>query len=142
MAAIAPLDAHNGLAHTKLTAFGSNLMSAHTYSSSSSESGSDEDKKDRVNSSDDLEDDLSGPWEFEENAADSSRQNGLDEDAAPLSSMPLIFEDLTSRALSLGFGEYVQSMASRPLKIATMCSGTESPIFALRLIAEGMYKLF
>ena len=77
---------------------------------------------------------------FAGHPADMLRENGLDASLAPMSSIFSIFNDLTQRAFELGFLDYLRAMKGRPVKIATMCSGTESPIFASRLIAEGMYR--
>ena len=55
----------------------------------------------------------------------------------PISNIEEIFADLTSRAD--GLKELVDSLDGKPLKIATMCSGTESPILALGLIAEALW---
>ena len=82
---------------------------------------------------------LNGSPEAGDDLVDTSRQTGLDESRAPMSSIFSIFNDLTQRAFDLGFLDYLRAMKGRPVKIATMCSGTESPIFASRLIAEGMH---
>ena len=64
---------------------------------------------------------------------------GLDQRLPPLSDMPGIFEDLIKRGLGdvAGFFEGLQHIRGQGLRIATMCSGTESPIIALQLINEG-----
>ena len=53
-----------------------------------------------------------------------------------MSNIEEIFADLTSRAD--GLKELVDSLGGEAIKIATMCSGTESPILALGLIADAL----
>ena len=59
---------------------------------------------------------------------------GLAEELPPLSSNREIFADLTKRALGHGFESKVASRMKSKLRVATMCSGTESPLLALTLI--------
>jgi hypothetical protein len=55
----------------------------------------------------------------------------------PMHTLEEIFNDLAAKALSLGFGEVVKRLESRPLRIATVCSGTESPILAMEMFLKG-----
>ncbi|KAK0255105.1 hypothetical protein LTS09_009861 [Friedmanniomyces endolithicus] len=63
---------------------------------------------------------------------------GLDLDLPPLSTTFQIFEDMTSKALTLGLGEATKYLAGTPLRIATMCSGTESPLLALLMVQDAL----
>ncbi|KAK0850749.1 hypothetical protein LTR03_004490 [Friedmanniomyces endolithicus] len=63
---------------------------------------------------------------------------GLDLDLPPLSDTFQIFEDMTSKALTLGLGEATKHLAGTPLRIATMCSGTESPLLALLMVQDAL----
>ncbi|KAL0575290.1 hypothetical protein V5O48_006691 [Marasmius crinis-equi] len=54
----------------------------------------------------------------------------------PINSIPSIFSDLVSRAPKLK--EVAEHVAGRKLRVATMCSGTESPLLALELIQKSM----
>ena len=67
----------------------------------------------------------------------AGQREGINERAPPLSNPSDIFEDLLERALQQGFRGPLAFLAGRKVKIATMCSGTESPILACRLIADG-----
>jgi hypothetical protein len=59
-------------------------------------------------------------------------------DLPPMSSIPKMFDDLVSRAGKLG--NLVDRLNGRKLRVATMCSGTESPLLALRMITRSLYK--
>ncbi|KAF3919922.1 hypothetical protein AA313_de0201806 [Arthrobotrys entomopaga] len=58
----------------------------------------------------------------------------------PISSIHDIFEDITRRNEKLQ--EVAMHLNGRPLRIATMCSGTESPLLALDLIISNLKSLF
>ncbi|KAI9753984.1 MAG: peptide transporter ptr2 [Chaenotheca gracillima] len=61
-------------------------------------------------------------------------------DLPPLHDIEDIFIDMTANAVNQGLKSAVDHLANRKLRIATMCSGTESPILALDLIAESLKK--
>lgn len=63
---------------------------------------------------------------------------GLDRGLPPLSRIEDIFEDMTTKAKSLGLNTALEHLASRPLRVATMCSGTESPLLALHMISDSL----
>ena len=60
----------------------------------------------------------------------------IKQELRPLHDIAEIFADLTKRGLATGLSGVVQRLASRELKVATMCSGTESPILALQMVRE------
>jgi len=64
---------------------------------------------------------------------------GLDTNLPPLSNIDDIFADLTQRALDVGLSNFLEAIGSRPIKIATLCSGTESPLLALQMVQESEY---
>lgn len=64
----------------------------------------------------------------------------LDESLPPMDSLEAIFQDLVAKAMSLGFADVLQRLGDRPLRVATVCSGTESPLLALEMIMQGMYQ--
>jgi hypothetical protein len=68
-------------------------------------------------------------------------KRGLDLTLPPMSSMPEIFDDLAKKAHANGFGDVLNRLGSRPLRVATMCSGTESPLLALKMLSESMISL-
>jgi len=55
---------------------------------------------------------------------------------APLSTMPEIFHDIVRRNPELK--NVAEAFKGRKFRVATMCSGTESPLLALQLICEAM----
>jgi len=62
------------------------------------------------------------------------RDRYLASDLPPLHTLADIFADMASKALELGFASVLFRLGSRPLRVATMCSGTEAPLLALELI--------
>lgn len=70
------------------------------------------------------------------NLTHSSR--GLDLSLPPMHEVDDIFSDLTKRALPLGLEEAVRSLGSKRLRVATMCSGTESPLLAIEMIQDAL----
>lgn len=62
------------------------------------------------------------------------RDRYLAHDLPPLHRLEDIFADMASKALELGFWAVLFQLGGRPLRMATMCSGTEAPLLALELI--------
>jgi hypothetical protein len=62
---------------------------------------------------------------------------GIDEALKPISDIKDIFGDITDKAYELGLEKVVTHLQGRKLKIATMCSGTESPLLAIQLVSDG-----
>ncbi|EJD08575.1 uncharacterized protein FOMMEDRAFT_102039 [Fomitiporia mediterranea MF3/22] len=58
----------------------------------------------------------------------------------PLSDVPSIFNDLVSRIPEIA--KVADHTKGRRIRVATMCSGTESPLLALELIQESMQRIF
>ncbi|KAK5684340.1 hypothetical protein LTS10_004207 [Elasticomyces elasticus] len=61
---------------------------------------------------------------------------GLDSSLPPLSDTSEMFADLTTNALRLGLDKVTKSLAGRRIRVATMCSGTESPLLALQMVQD------
>ncbi|KAF2136382.1 uncharacterized protein K452DRAFT_138048 [Aplosporella prunicola CBS 121167] len=72
---------------------------------------------------------------------DGTDHKGLDLNRPPLSDLNSIFTEITSRALSEGLGNTLEILDGRELRVATMCSGTESPLLALQLVSEALKRL-
>lgn len=60
----------------------------------------------------------------------------------PLNDIEEIFEVAVRKALDQGLEAPLKYLAGRSLRVATMCSGTESPILALGLISKGEFRSF
>lgn len=60
---------------------------------------------------------------------------GIDTSLPPLHDIEDIFYDMTSHGRRLGLEKALRHLAGRNLRIATMCSGTESPLLALDLVS-------
>ena len=64
---------------------------------------------------------------------------GPNEDLRPIHEIEDIFEDMATRARGLGLSNVLKQLEGREIRVATMCSGTESPLLALELIFAGRY---
>ncbi|KAB2572419.1 DNA repair protein RAD5 [Lasiodiplodia theobromae] len=69
-----------------------------------------------------------------------ARPRGIDASLPPLSSIEEIFKDITERAMSKGLRKTLKALNRHELRIATMCSGTESPVLALQLVSDALQK--
>jgi hypothetical protein len=75
---------------------------------------------------------------------------GFDESLPPISDINDIFEDMVKNLETikvknmehLSIKKAVEHIGSHKLRVATMCSGTESPILALDLVSESKSHLF
>lgn len=64
----------------------------------------------------------------------------LAEDLSPLSDIGLIFRDMVSNASdNIGLKEKLKPLSQKKIYVATMCSGTESPLLALGQILKGKH---
>ena len=62
---------------------------------------------------------------------------GLDTSLAPMSNLKDIYRDLVVRSLRGGLDDVVERLGGNVIKVATLCSGTESPLLAMQMLAEG-----
>ncbi|TKA23611.1 hypothetical protein B0A50_07445 [Salinomyces thailandicus] len=70
-----------------------------------------------------------------------SGNKGLASSLPPLHEITEIFHDITNKALELGLTKAVDHLKCRPLRIVTMCSGTESPLLALEMVSDALAQL-
>lgn len=64
-------------------------------------------------------------------------KNGLAGDLPPIHDLDEIFEKITLNAgRDNGLQQFIKSLNGRKLRVATICSGTESPILALEMIVS------
>lgn len=71
-----------------------------------------------------------------------SPRNGLSGDLPPIHDLKQIFEQVTLHAVHEdGFKDFLESLNGRELRVATVCSGTESPILALEMVVSREYSL-
>jgi site-specific DNA-cytosine methylase len=54
----------------------------------------------------------------------------------PLSEISLMFKDIVNRCPAIV--EFAKKLRGRPLRVATMCSGTEAPLLALGLVSRAL----
>lgn len=71
---------------------------------------------------------------------EAGEPKGLDTRLPPLSTVDEIFKDMTAKALELGLKEVLET-TKQPLRVATMCSGTESPLLALEMVQDALQAL-
>jgi len=71
-------------------------------------------------------------------SSNGRRQAADQSDLPPISSIPAMFDDMVSHAPDLE--KVVDRLNGRKLRVATMCSGTESPLLALRMITRSLFK--
>ena len=60
----------------------------------------------------------------------------IDTTQPPLHDIKEIFDDVARKAEQLGFSNVLSHLGSRKLRVATMCSGTESPLLALKMFGD------
>lgn len=58
-----------------------------------------------------------------------------------MSNLEEIFTDIAQKAMGLGLELVLKRLDGRPLRVATVCSGTESPLLALEMIQHGKFFL-
>lgn len=102
-------------------------------------------------SSDDESSESSGPDDVVPELLPASRQKsqaklkatpkqgkGIDLSLPPLDNIGEIVADMATRAVELGLGDVLQKLDGRPINVATMCSGTESPLLVLQMLDEAL----
>ncbi|KAL1970171.1 hypothetical protein VTN77DRAFT_6576 [Rasamsonia byssochlamydoides] len=63
---------------------------------------------------------------------------GLDATLPPIDNLEEIFDDIARRAMANNFQAFLNHLASRKLRVVTMCSGTESPLLAMEMVGRSM----
>jgi len=65
---------------------------------------------------------------------------GITGDLPPIHNLKDIVTDITKKSLKYeGTMKMIQHLKNREIRVATMCSGTESPLLALEMIFDGMH---
>lgn len=64
----------------------------------------------------------------------------VDRSLPPVSNIEDAFADMAKNALGLGLDEALKELQKRPINVATMCSGTESPLIALQLLSKALER--
>jgi hypothetical protein len=59
----------------------------------------------------------------------------------PLNNIEEIFGDMAAKAAQMGINSELEKLRGRAINVATMCSGTESPLIALEMISKGKHRL-
>jgi site-specific DNA-cytosine methylase len=63
---------------------------------------------------------------------------GIDFNLPPISNIDDAFKDMTTKAIELGLADVMKNLDGRQINVATMCSGTESPLLAFELISRAL----
>ncbi|KAJ5888651.1 C-5 cytosine methyltransferase, partial [Penicillium taxi] len=73
-------------------------------------------------------------------ACDFPREStrNLNADLPPMHKLLDIFQDIAERSMVRGFGTVINAIGGRRLRVATVCSGTESPLLALSMFKKGL----
>ncbi|KAJ4383483.1 hypothetical protein N0V86_001532 [Didymella sp. IMI 355093] len=66
------------------------------------------------------------------------QDKGLDLNLPPLDNIGEITDDMASKAIELGLSQVLQGLGDRSINVATMCSGTESPLLFLQMLSEAL----
>ena len=70
-----------------------------------------------------------------------SKQRGVDTSLPPMSDLYDIFKDIIDKALTKGLYDTIADLACKVINVATMCSGTESPLLAWQMFQDGMFLI-
>jgi hypothetical protein len=62
-------------------------------------------------------------------------------DLPPLNNIEEIIGDMAAKATQMNIKSELKKLRGRPINVATMCSGTESPLIFLNMIAKGKHCL-
>jgi len=89
----------------------------------------------QVESDSDSDVDMDAPVPDKKGTKSSAPDNS---DLPPIHDIPSIFSDLVSRIPKIK--DVAEHVAGRKLRVATMCSGTESPLLALELIQKSIQE--
>lgn len=109
---------------------------AETGAETTNETQAEDEIEDDVEAAQDSDVDMDASNETSKKATKSSAPDasGL----PPISDIPAIFDDLVSHIP--GIKDVAEHVAGRKLRVATMCSGTESPLLALELIQKSVLE--
>ncbi|KAH3990038.1 hypothetical protein HBI26_002010 [Parastagonospora nodorum] len=71
-------------------------------------------------------------------ASGASEGKGIDFSLPPIDSVEDAFADMAAKALELGLDNALRELEGHQIKVATMCSGTESPLLAFELFSKAL----
>lgn len=78
-----------------------------------------------------------GSGKLKKTGESTRAKRGVDLTLPPLSSIEACISHMAEKAVELGLLASIDHLKGRPIRIATMCSGTEAPLLALDLISKG-----
>lgn len=68
-------------------------------------------------------------------------KDGLSDDGPPMHDLREIFDNMAKRANRLGFRDVTNHLRNRALRVATMCSGSDAPIYGLNYFQAALKML-
>jgi site-specific DNA-cytosine methylase len=71
---------------------------------------------------------------------DAQHGKSIDFNLPPIDNIEEAFKDMAAKAQKLGLDDALDTVNGRQIKVATMCSGTESPLIAIKQISEAREK--
>lgn len=93
-------------------------------------------KSDDPEDPDDFEDSENDEYYEDDEDTGSDPSNGLDQSLPPVSNVYAAFQDIARRSHDL-----LNDNSRIHLRVATMCSGTDAPIFALKMLEESFDRM-
>jgi hypothetical protein len=73
-------------------------------------------------------------------SSSTAEGKGIDFSLPPISSVEEAFADMAAKALELGLEDVLEKLGGHQIEVATMCSGTESPLLAFDLLSKALVE--
>ena len=73
-------------------------------------------------------------------ASAATEGKGIDFSLPPIDNVEDAFADMAAKALELSFDNILRELAGHQIKVATMCSGNESPLLAFELFSKALVQ--
>jgi hypothetical protein len=73
-------------------------------------------------------------------SSNAGEGKGIDFNLPPIDSVEDAFADIAAKAMELGLDDALEKLKGRRINVATMCSGTESPLLAFDLLSKALVQ--
>lgn len=77
---------------------------------------------------------------MQKKSSGATEGKGIDFSLPPIDSVEDAFADMAAKALELGLDNVLTKLKGHQIKVATMCSGTESPLLAFELFSKALVQ--
>lgn len=119
--------------------FGKPKKSGQSSKPADSSDQPDDDKSEAESAAEDAAVDNSSENEAPEGDVEQAKGSAIENsDLPPIHDIPAIFSDLVSRIPQIK--DVTERLKGRKMRVATMCSGTESPLLALNLVQRSIQE--